>query len=62
MNLNKTITNYVSDIDLFLQDYDKKHPELSQSQQKEIAKSQRIYLLRDDPNATEGQSILWDAF
>lgn len=62
MSSNKKITNYVSGIDCFLQDYDKKHPELSKSQQKEIAKYRRIYQLRDDPSASERQSILWDEF
>jgi len=62
MSSNKKITDYVSGIDRFLQDYDKKRPELSKSQQKEIAKYQRIYQLRDDPHAIERQFTLWDEF
>ncbi|HSW69163.1 MAG TPA: CBU_0585 family protein [Gammaproteobacteria bacterium] len=62
MGSNKNFSNYVSDIDCFLQDYDKKHPELSKSQQKEIAKLKRIYRLRDDKNAGDLSSELWDEF
>jgi len=59
---SKNFSNYVSDIDCFLQDYDKKHPELSKSQQKEIAKLKRVYRLRDDANARDTSSISWDEF
>ncbi len=62
MASNKKLSGYVSGIDLFLQDYDAKHPELSKSQQKEIAKLNRIYRLRDDPKASDSSSTLWDAF
>ena len=62
MSSNKNFSNYVSDIDRFLQDYDKKHPELSKSQQKEIAKLKRIYRLRDDAKASEVSQTLWDEF
>lgn len=59
---SKKLTHYVSDIDLFLQNYDKKHPELSKSQQEEIAKLKRIYRLRDDRLAREPSKTLWDEF
>lgn len=62
MSSNKNLTNYVSDLDRFLQEYDKKHPELSKSQQKEIAKLKRIYRLRDDAAASETSSPLWTEF
>lgn len=62
MSSTKNFSNYVSDIDLFLQDYDKKHPELSKSQQKEIAKLKRVYRLRDDATAQETSTSLWEAF
>jgi len=62
MNSNKKLLGYVSDIDRFLQDYDKKHPVLSKSQQKEIAKAKRIYRLRDDAAASETSSPLWNEF
>ena len=45
--------HYVSEIDQFMQEFDKKHPEPSKSQQREIEKHQRIFRLRDDPNYTE---------
>lgn len=38
---------YVSEIDQFLKTYDQQHPEKSASQQKEIAKHQRIAQMRD---------------
>lgn len=38
---------YVSEYDAFLQAFDKKHPEKSLSQQKEIEKNQRIAIKRD---------------
>lgn len=43
-------TRYISEIDQFLQKFDHDHPNLSRSQQKEIAKHRRVSLLRDDPN------------
>jgi hypothetical protein len=59
---SKNFSHYVSDIDCFLQDYDKKHPELSKSQQKEIAKLKRIYRLRDDATSKDTSKTLWDEF
>lgn len=59
---SKNFSNYVSDIDCFLQDYDKKHPELSTSQLKEITKSKRVYRLRDDATARDTSKTLWDEF
>lgn len=47
MKQNKTLKNYVSDIDQFLLAFDKKHPQPSLSQQKEQKKYQRIGFLRD---------------
>lgn len=41
------LTGYVSEIDQFLQKFDREHPELSKSQVAEIAKSERIGNLRD---------------
>ena len=39
---------YISDIDLFLQNYDQHHPQLSQAQRKEYNYYQNIYYLRDN--------------
>ncbi len=47
MTFNKKQMHYVSEIDQFLQQYDKQHAEQSVSQQKEITRYQRIYRLRD---------------
>ena len=43
----KILTNYVSEIDQILQEFDKKHPQQSLSQQIEQKKYKRIYYLRD---------------
>ncbi|MEO8402506.1 MAG: CBU_0585 family protein [Gammaproteobacteria bacterium] len=62
MSSNKILTNYVSEIDKFLLEFDKTHPKLSQSQKKEIAKLQRVYRLRDDATSTDTDKKLWDDF
>jgi nitrate/nitrite-specific signal transduction histidine kinase len=46
----KKIKNYISNIDIFLQEFDKKHPK-SESQLAEIQKYQRVFALRDNPIA-----------
>jgi hypothetical protein len=58
----KILRHYVSEIDNFLTQFDQEHPERSLSQQKEVAKFQRIYHLRDDPEYTEIPTPLWDKF
>ncbi|MCE3237274.1 MAG: hypothetical protein K0R24_255 [Gammaproteobacteria bacterium] len=55
--------NYVSEIDLELQNFDKQHPSLSLSQQKEREKYERIYLLRDHPEQqVKKAKTLWENF
>ena len=54
MKVSPKQTRYVSEIDQFLQKFDKGHPTLSSSQEQEIAKYRRIYLLRDDPHIERG--------
>jgi hypothetical protein len=56
------LTQYVSEIDQFLQEFDKQHPQLTQSQQKEQAKYRRIYRLRDTTDQAEATSKLWEGF
>jgi hypothetical protein len=57
------LTNYVSDIDQFLQEFDKQHPKLTKSQQKEDTKYSRIYRLRDNTErASEDSTQLWEGF
>lgn len=46
-------TSYISEIDQFLQTFDKEHPGLSKSQQKEVDKYRRIYRLRDNADRPE---------
>ncbi len=62
MAANKDASGYLSELDRFLQEYDKKHPGLSVSQQKEIAKSNRVDRLRDDVTASDPASPLWKDF
>jgi hypothetical protein len=57
------LTNYVSEIDQFLQEFDKQHPELTKSQQKEDKKYKRIHHLRDHTErTTEDNTQLWEGF
>jgi hypothetical protein len=55
--------NYVSDMDILLQDFDKNHPILTQSQQKERNKYLRIYRLRDTSERTPNNpKKIWEGF
>ena len=58
------LTNYVSEIDQFLQMIDKQFPLPSLSQQKEIAKYKRIHFLRSHVVAEEQPNVssLWKKF
>lgn len=47
MIFKKLEKNYVSEIDRFLAEFDAAHPELSPSQQAEVALHQKIAQLRD---------------
>ena len=63
MSTYPKLTNYVSEIDQFLQEVDKQFPKPSLSQQKEIAKYKRIYYLRDHTTRMEqSEPILWEKF
>jgi uncharacterized protein YnzC (UPF0291/DUF896 family) len=63
MKQNKKLTDYVSEIDNFLQAFDKGH-ELTAAQRKEKEKFRRIYYLRDV--AAKPQDVkkkkLWEDF
>lgn len=48
----KKFKNYVSDIDIFLKEFDETHSK-SESQLAEIQRYQRIYTLRDQPVAAK---------
>lgn len=57
--------NFVSELDQFLESFDKKHPTLSESQQKERNKYLRIYRLRDTSSPAETETPatkLWEGF
>lgn len=56
------LKNYVSETDQFLQAFDKDHPGLSKSQQKEVSKYQKIYQLRDHESETITTNPLWENF
>lgn len=56
------LTNYVSEIDQVLQAFDREHPELSLSQQKEKEKYRRIYFLRDHIERLTTVIKLWEKF
>jgi hypothetical protein len=54
--------NFVSELDQFLEAFDKKHPILTESQQKERSKYIRIYRLRDTTERSEPAKKLWEGF
>ena len=62
MSQQPKLINYVSDVDQFLQQFDRKHPSLSQSQQKEQLKYRRIYQLRDSADRDTETTTLWEGF
>lgn len=63
MSQQPKLTNYVSDVDQFLEQFNHEHPSLSQSQQKEQLKYQRIYQLRDSTDRkTAETTTLWEGF
>ncbi len=56
------LRNFVSEIDLFLNEYDQQHPRLSKAQQKEQAEYRRIYRLRDTSDRADENTKLWEGF
>tara|TARA_B110000908_G_C9796381_1_gene246629 strand:+ start:182 stop:391 length:210 start_codon:yes stop_codon:yes gene_type:complete len=64
MNLNKHEIDkaYVSEHDVFLHQFDKDHPEKSASQEKEIAKHQKLHALRDGVEVPAKVSLLKKVF
>jgi len=58
----KILRRYVSDTDRLLQNFDKEHPEVTESQKKEIEKYNRIYFLRDSMNRQDPPKKLWEGF
>jgi hypothetical protein len=58
MSKQPILTSFVSEIDQFLQAFDKQHPTLSKTQQKEADKYRRIYFLRDVADRLEEKQPL----
>ncbi len=56
------LSHFVSEIDQDLQQFNKKHPKLSLSQQKEKEKYARIYYLRDITDRPEEPVEIWRNF
>jgi hypothetical protein len=54
--------NYLSEIDNFLQEFDRTHPKRSLSQQKELKQATRIAKLRDHTHHTANPSKIWEEF
>ena len=62
MTSNKIQSNYVSEIDQFMQAFDKEHPDKSLSQKHEIAKSERVDRLRDEKDQPDAPKKIWEGF
>ncbi len=63
MSQQPKLSNFVSGIDQFLNEFDREHPKLSASQQKEVTKYERIYQLRDtEERPVAVTSKLWKGF
>jgi hypothetical protein len=62
MSQHPKFTGFVSEIDQYLQKFDKQHPKPSLSQQKEREKYLRIYFLRDQPTHSEPIKKIWENF
>lgn len=62
MSKQPMLTNYVSEIDQFLQKFDKEHSQLSRSQKQEIEKYRRVYYLRDVVDRPDELLKLWEGF
>ncbi|OGT29926.1 MAG: hypothetical protein A3E87_09310 [Gammaproteobacteria bacterium RIFCSPHIGHO2_12_FULL_35_23] len=57
----KRLTNYVSELDVFLKTFDSIHPQPSASQAHEMAKHLKIVQLRDNKQEASKQD-LWEKF
>lgn len=56
----KRMRHYVSDIDQFLKDFDRNHPEKTESQIEEINKHKRVFYRRD--HKVDDNDIPWEDF
>jgi hypothetical protein len=62
MSRQPVLKNFVSEIDQFLQEFDKQHPVLSPAQVQEQTKYRRIYRLRDTSVRPTKTVKLWEGF
>lgn len=53
---------YVSEIDYFIADVDKRYPQKSASQQQDIANAERVSYLRDHVVADQNNNKIWKNF
>ena len=53
---------YTSELDDFLMDFDKRHPQLSRSQRMELDKYKRVYERRDKPEEPSADKSFWAGF
>lgn len=56
---------YISPVDLFLLEFNRQHPEKSQSQLKEIKKHQKLSLLRNNKDSnleSKSDQKIWEGF
>jgi len=53
---------YISEIDRFIDAFDKRHPQKSDSQQKEMAQYSQIFYLRDNVVETTAKNNTWHNF
>lgn len=53
---------YVSEIDRFIADVDKRYPQKSASQQQDIANAERVAYLRDHVVANQDNNKIWKNF
>ncbi len=60
--MKKLNKNFKSNIDKFLEDFDRQYPKQSSSQQEEIKKYSRINQLRDLPISQENADKIWETF
>jgi hypothetical protein len=58
----KILRDYVSEIDQFIEKFNKDHASLSLSQKKEIQKYEKVYFLRDVADRSEMPKKLWEGF
>lgn len=62
MKFLKRNKSFVSDIDLFLEKFDREHPQRSASQKREEDKYRKIFAMRDRKQPQPDKRVLWERF